>query len=296
MVPGGGERKEESSEPVLIIDLEPKPSQEEEGAFRFSVGRAGRPAGWLREARRSAGCVMIEKDDEVRFEMPAARRVLVVDRATGFIRSMQVRDFDGTVREIRATAFRTIEGFPEVRRPEKFESMPFEFAQLSGRWREQVGWLEAVLAGALDRWEAVEQEGKRKDIETLMTRWAARYADSLRTYALKALARAYVRRRLDQGTRLADLAGDEEAKRFAEACRGQAADIEKFLRARLEDLAAEIETRAIEAPIDSRRHGALADILSASFRFEAVDAERAKSYGDRTDAAWREELEAQRQL
>jgi hypothetical protein len=105
-----------------------------------------------------------------------------------------------------------------------------------------------------------------------------------------------VRRRLDQGTPLADLAGDDEAARFAEACKGEAAEIERFIRGRLEDVVAEVETRAIESPIDSRRHGVLAELLKASFEYRTVEAERSKAYGDRTREALKEELDAQKRL
>lgn len=55
-------------------------------------------------------------------------------------------------------------------------------------------------------------------------------------------------------------------------------------------------TGLLEIPIDSRLHPALGSLLERVFRYEAVEAGRAKTYGDRFDAILREELEAQKQL
>jgi hypothetical protein len=298
LLPQGASRKDEAAplEPVLVIQMEPKPARDQDGAFRFAVGKGGRPASWLREPRRPVGVAMEEKEGEVVFEISSPRKTIVVDRATGLLRSLRTLDYDGKAREILLSSFRTIEKFPEPDRPASFEPLPLDLSQFEGRWREQRGWLEALVGEGLDRWDDVTKAGRQREVQVLVIRWAARYADGLRTYALKTLARIHVRRRLDQGTPLADLAGDDEAARFAEACKGEAAEIERFIRGRLEDVVAEVETRAIESPIDSRRYGVLAELLKASFEYRTVEAERSKAYGDRTREALKEELDAQKRL
>ncbi len=294
----GAKRDDGKHGPTLVLNLEAKPSKDQEGTLRFAFGRGISPASWLQEPRKGLGVILREDKDALVFEIPALRKTTVVDRETGFLRSIRVLDFDGTVRELSVVSFRHIESFPEPRRPEKFESIPAELGQILSQMKEQHGYAAFLLEEALERWETVTRERKEGEVRALFTRWAARYLETLRTWLLRSMARSYIRRELDRGVPLADLFKDVggEAKRFRESFEKHADEVTGLLKSRLAESAFEIETQLIERPIDSRRHGTLGKFLDQAFAYDAVEAERARTHGDGLEKAFREELETHKQL
>jgi hypothetical protein len=297
LAPPAKPREPQALETGLLLGLERKAGPGQEGNARIALLRARYPAQWLREIRNSRDAVLREEGDALVVEFPSRRKLLAVDLKTGFLRRLEVADFDGTVRRIELAAFERLDRFPDLEAPPKIPLTPFDFTQLLSHWRQRQEWLVDVLEELLTRRDDFAKARKEPEARAVVTRWAARYADALRTYGVKALARQSIRRELAGGTPLADLARDPDApKRFAASVASQEAEIRKEIGSRLTELAFDLETSVIEIPVDSRLHGPLKDLLRKVLDPEAVHAERARTYGDRSQELYREELEAQREL
>jgi tetratricopeptide (TPR) repeat protein len=297
LAPPAKPRKIEPLETGLHLGLERRPGPGQEGNARIALMRSRYPAHWLREIRNSRDAVLREEKDALVAELPSRRKHLAVDLKTGFLRRIEVTDFDGTLRRFELAAFERLDRFPDLEAPPKIPLTPFDFTQLLSHWRQRQEWLVDVLEELVTRRDDFAKAGKEPEARAVVTRWAARYADALRGYGLRAFARNSIRRDLAQGTPLADLARDPDApKRFAASVASQEAEIRKEIASRLTELAFDLETAAIEVPLDSRLHGPLKDLLRKALDPEAVHAERARTYGDRSQELYREELEAQREL
>lgn len=283
----------------LTLNVEGKPDKQHDGSFTFKIARGQNPASWLKEPRSATDAVLHEEGDAVVFDIPSRRKKIVIDARTGFLRSVEARDYDGTtVRKIVVTSFKELAEFPDVKRPEKFTPVPLDFGQLLAQMKEQRGWLNIQISEILNRWERIEKEGKEEQVLSILTRWAARYEDSLHAYAVRTLARRHLQQVLDLGTPPSQLFKDAEgeARKFVERFAKEKAEVAQLLRNQLLDLGYQVETDAYEAPVDNRRHDVLRKILKKAFDCDTVDRMRRETHGDRLESLFREELETHKQL
>ncbi len=295
--PDPNEELARGPEPMLAILMQPKQSGDQEGNFRVAYGCGPYPVSWLRELRALTPVRREERDGALTFELPARKKTYVIDSKTGFLQSMRVTDYKGNVSGITIESFKE-EPFPDPKLPARFETVPFDLSQLQAKWTEQQGWVAILLERAIGRWDEVVRQGKEKDVNSALTRWAGGYLQSMHLYAAHSIAQQYIKAELDRGTPLADLERRiaEETKRFREAFEKSRKDVEAFQRERLGDLSYRMETDAIESPVDSRRHPLLKKLLTESFDFDTVEKERRAGHGDPLDKVFKEELEAKRQL
>ena len=228
--------------------------------------------------------------------MPSRGKTLTVDRATGLLRRLRIRDYDGATREIELSSFTPLEKLPDVELPKIFQSQPVDPGQIMSQWKQQQGWVVMMIGEILERREDLEKAGKVAEADAILTRWAAQYADSLHALNVRSVARRAIRAELDRGIPLADLLKDAEggAQKFAGDFAPLKGQLRAAIEARIMELAFDIETEAIERPVDSTLHGPLRELLRRSLDPGAVDALRIKTFGDRFESLYREELDSHR--
>jgi hypothetical protein len=154
------------------------------------------------------------------------------------------------------------------------------------------------VALAMERWERIPDAKKIDVVSRGVTRWAARYLDSLLSSMLRILARKEIQRAVEEGAGVEALLRDADAgaKRFSALVAAQPEQTAAFLRDRVTDLSGRLETDVIEALIDSRKFDTLRGLLQHALRFEAVNLLRLETYGDRAEKLYREELDAHKGL
>jgi len=283
---------------TLYLSLEGKPSANEQGTFRFAVGRGVHPTSWTRDGIYRRETTVRDEGEDVVIELPSLKKRLVLDKASGIPKLLEARDYDGKRRQFIRTSFSTGAPFPVIKVPPKVAPVPLdEF--IEKMWQESYfSILSWRFNEAVARWSKLKQAGKEGDANRLFVQWLAQYLDTLYQFNVHRAARQYIQWALDQGYKMADMEKgiDEYIKAFKQWAATGRDKLETFMEHELEDLAHRAATELIEEPADSRLHPLIRQLRQELFDFKTIESVRSADDDAKADRIFREELAAARRL
>ncbi|HEX7897376.1 MAG TPA: tetratricopeptide repeat protein [Planctomycetota bacterium] len=223
----------------VIIDLGGKPDAKTRGSIRLACGWASSPAHWLREARNPESTLDKTDEGHLRLEMDAGHKTFVIDGATGLLREVRVKTFDGKDQGgLVLKTVENVEGWPPLRPPDGLKAIPFDTSELRSRLEAQFGFINFHVVEAMERWERIPDAKKVEVVSRGVTRWAARYLDSVHSLAIRSMARKELRQALEEGVGLETLLKevDGRARRLAAILASRPEDAVGFMRERVLDV------------------------------------------------------------
>jgi hypothetical protein len=198
---GGASKKEGATWGIALgMILEGKPSKEQKGTFQFYCCPAFSPFRWLGLLRDEKGLEVVREEESFVFKVPARRKTVTVDRETGFLRSIETVDYDGTVRSVVRRSIRLNAPLPPFPAPPKARERPPSREELDELLAARRNVFREMMAALARRWGDVTQAGKsaavaqacRREFEEMTSLWY-----EIRLHQASA---AWIRRRLDSGT------------------------------------------------------------------------------------------------
>jgi tetratricopeptide (TPR) repeat protein len=279
----------------VMIQLEGKPGPDQEGTFRFAVGRGSTPSSWTRDGIRYRDTSVRVEDGDTIIDMPSRKKRIVLDR-DGFLKSLEARDYDGKRRRLVRTAFTADAPFPVVNFPDRIQPIPVD-TSVQRYWYElQLFVLSPRLRDVLLHWDGIKEAGKEKEATELFVAWVTQFQDTLHTFNVQNSARTYIKWLLDQGQKWDDIkdAKEEHLKNYMTWAAQGRAPMESWMRSQLEELERRVTAELVEEPIDSRLHPPLRGLRKAIFDFEKIEPVRRRGDNEKAGRIFREELEAAR--
>jgi hypothetical protein len=204
--------------PLMFIQLDPGGT---DGAMsRIALGMSEKGgASWLRSMLRE--WKVEASAEEVTISEKETARTTVIDRRTGFLRSIRVEIPESQGRVVTVTDFAPDGPKPEIRLPEKVTDRPARVADAySFLAPDLASQARGDVLGCLEKWSVVGREDHAKDLGDYLSWIAAEYAALELERAHVFWASAFVKNAVDGGTSLDELA--EEAA-------DQADDLESYL-------------------------------------------------------------------
>jgi tetratricopeptide (TPR) repeat protein len=282
---------------ILALELERKPSAAGEGVFRFYVGRGIHPCSWTRLEKSDRETTVREQGDDILIEHPSLKERVLVEKASGVPKLIEVTDYDGKRRQLVRTAFSVGDPFPSVKVPEKVVPVTANsFQSVWVEFRERA--LAARMLEVLSRWDRVQDVGKEKEVARILAAWVTELLDQMRQFQVHCAARRYIKNILDHKVSWAEVhkEADLHLKHFKPWAAKTNPDVGSFVRGQLRDLGRQVTTEILEVPLDSRLHPALRRLRRAVFDVDAVEAALRSGEAATVERIFREELEAARQL
>src|SRR5258705_1920229 len=170
-----------SAKPAWLLDVDPD-SAGTGSNFRFALGLSrGGSVGWLEGLAQAGEADVVEGKDEVTVRVPARRKTTVIDRNTGFIRSIR-NDFEsGEGRILTVSQVKTGTPKPEIKLPAKVnDRSPSAEESTMVIATELSGHLRGALRSILDRREKVGAPERAESVRTFFTAAAAGRATACR--------------------------------------------------------------------------------------------------------------------
>jgi hypothetical protein len=203
---------------MLTLDVHRKKGREDEegGRFQFSCGVLGPPAMWLSDARSTRDARMTEEEKTVTFFLPKDDKKFVVERETGLLLLAETKDYDGRVRRLVRRSCTLKAERPVFTPPGRELFKPIPLGELKGYIHAYLGSMDGGVRRVFHGWDRL---GDRKsEIPELFAGWTVRYLELWKVVYLNLVADAYVKRRLDGGDQLDDLARaiEPEARKLGE--------------------------------------------------------------------------------
>jgi hypothetical protein len=281
------------------INLEGKPSRDGKGSLQFYGTFYRVPFRWLgvlREEEERPGLVM--NDQTCTFLIPSRKKTVLIDRNTGFLRSIETVDYDGTVRSVACRAVSINEPLAPFPKPPECREIPVTPQELDEILESRRHLFHDLLSAVLEQWDKVVESGRQGAVGKA---YAQEISDLTATWweaRLHQIAAAGIRRRLDSGNLWQSLkeGEDREIRAFVDAVRDQSRIDRVLLKASLEDFEKSLEALYLKKAPPGSDPAEFRKLLHSSLQFDDVwRIQVAGSEGKPADV-FREELQRARRI
>jgi hypothetical protein len=225
------------------INLEGKPSREGKGTLQFYGTFYRVPYRWLGLLREEEQPGLVMNDQTCTFLIPSRKKTVLIDRNTGFLRSVETVDYDGTVRSVTCRAVSINEPLAPFPTPPECRELPVTPQELEEILESRRHLFHDLLSAVLEQWNKVVESGRK---DAVGKAYAQEISDLTATWweaRLHQIAAAGIRRRLDSGSLWESLkrGEDQEIQAFVDAVRDQSRVDRVLLKASLEDFEKSLE-------------------------------------------------------
>ena len=219
------------TQPAIAIMLAGQPGKDEQATLRMLLGFTSdpNPPSWLREAAGDDKVAVGKTESDVIFVLPRTRKRIIVDAKTGWLKELEVEDFDGRKRAMRLTRLDLPASFPEVKLPSNSRDQLPPSQQLHSAVMAQASALYELAGEIALQWDAIPDKVRREDIPKAVSRTCALVADLIDATLAKGFADHKIESWMNAGLTLADLRADTEgfARSYARECLAMISDDER---------------------------------------------------------------------
>jgi hypothetical protein len=280
------------------INLEGKPAPDGRGSLQFYGTYYRAPFRWLGLLREEPNLSLVAAEKNCTFLVPSRRKTVVVDRPTGFLRTIETIDYDGTTRSVKCRAFALNEPLPPLPEPPRCQEKPVTRQELEEILESRRRLFHDLLGSVLEQWDRVVDSGRQAAVGKA---YAQEISDLTATWweaRLHQIAAAGIQKRLDSGNTWQSLktGEDRELQAFVAALRDQS-DVDRvLLKASLEDFQKSLESLYQKKAPGAPDPAVFRELLRSSLRFDDVWRQQVQPSGKRSAEVFREELDRARQI
>jgi hypothetical protein len=282
----------------LGINLEGKQSRDARGSLQFYGTFYRVPYRWLGLLREESSLNLVMDEKTCTFLMPSRRKTVVLDRNTGFLRSIETIDYDGTARCVKCRSFELNKPLPTFPTPPRCREKPVSRQELEEILESRRHLFHDLLSAVLDQWDKVIESGRQGAVGKA---YAQEISDLTATWweaRLHQMAAAGIQHRMDTGSSWLALKQGEaaEVRAFVAAVQDQC-DVDRvILKSSLEDFQKSLESlyqKKVSAGADP---ASFRRLLRSAFQFDDIWRLQVQPDGNRPPEVFREELDHARQI
>jgi len=221
---GGTEASPGALRTALGLGLEGKPAKDEMGSFRFYCGFSGSRFAWLGDLRKETAAETGGEGDQIVFRIPARWKTVTLYRDSGFLKSIETKDYDGTARSVECRSY-VLNGTPaEKPRPPECRRAPISRDELDEVMSSRQTTYSDLLTLVFKHWDQVVARDGTAAVAKAYAREVGEQAGLWREIRLHQLAAWAIRTRLDRGESWASLkqSAAEDGVAFGKFARVQA--------------------------------------------------------------------------
>ncbi|HEY3226726.1 MAG TPA: hypothetical protein VGK61_07025, partial [Planctomycetota bacterium] len=199
--------------PAWLLDIDPD-STGSGSNFRFAVAMGREFAvSWLDGLRKAKDGDIAEEKDEVTARFPSLGKTIVIDRNTGFLRSIRNDLKSGGARLLTIREAKTGTPKPDIKLPGTVNARKLSSEEIAAAAAGGLsGHLAVALRRILERWEKVGAPERAESLRCFFSTMAARRDASIRRSSYQRWTTAFLESALGHGKSLDQLASDLEAK------------------------------------------------------------------------------------
>ena len=266
--------------PELVLDLRAEALDKPRSHVRASMDRSpGGGASWIQMFRWASLEDVVVTADEVIARFPAAGHETVIDRKTGFLKSVGNNFITGDRRILTVKEVKPVEKKPEVKKPSRSRTRRPGGDDLAGAYGQVLhGYFHECLDKVLANWGVAGSPEKTEPLRNFFTMVAARREALTEDGWHRSWTEAWLKNQRQGGRTLEEIIKNfdkcvQELKEYIEG--GDNENHENF-RERTEQFKQSLQRKVQEAPAVEEAKNRLSKRIEESFDRDRLDKARSK--------------------